>query len=56
MDYEKYLREDRFPVIWCAGCGHGTATKALLRAIDKIGLDNWSTFQSMVERQLGLVW
>jgi 2-oxoglutarate ferredoxin oxidoreductase subunit beta len=39
MDYEKYLRQDRLPVIWCAGCGHGTAMKALLRAIDKLGLD-----------------
>ncbi len=39
MDYEKYLRLDRLPVIWCAGCGHGTALKSLLRAIDKLELD-----------------
>jgi len=39
MDYERYLREDRLPVIWCSGCGHGTAVKALLRAIDKLEWD-----------------
>jgi 2-oxoglutarate ferredoxin oxidoreductase subunit beta len=39
MDYGKYLRQARLPVIWCSGCGHGTAIKALLRAIDRIGLD-----------------
>jgi 2-oxoglutarate/2-oxoacid ferredoxin oxidoreductase subunit beta len=43
MDYGKYLREDRLPVIWCSGCGHGTAIKALLRAIDRIGLDQDNT-------------
>ena len=43
MDYGKYLREDRLPVIWCSGCGHGTAIKALLRAIDRVGLDQDNT-------------
>ncbi|MBN1349116.1 2-oxoacid:ferredoxin oxidoreductase subunit beta [candidate division KSB1 bacterium] len=40
MDYEKYLRKDKFPIIWCAGCGHGIVIKSLLRAIDRIGLSN----------------
>jgi TPP-dependent indolepyruvate ferredoxin oxidoreductase alpha subunit len=39
MDYLKYLRKDRLPVIWCAGCGDGTATKGLLRAIDRLEWD-----------------
>lgn len=37
--YEKYLRKDKFPLIWCPGCGHGIVLKAMLRAIDKIGLE-----------------
>lgn len=31
---EKYLRRDNLPTIWCAGCGLGIATGALLRALD----------------------
>lgn len=38
FDYEKYLRLDKFPLIWCAGCGDGIVFKAILRAIDRIGL------------------
>jgi len=37
-DRNKYLRECRFPVIWCAGCGNGIVLQALIRAIDKMGL------------------
>lgn len=39
FDYDKYLRSDKLPHIWCPGCGHGIVLKALLRAIDKIGLE-----------------
>ena len=39
FDYSKYLRKDKLPHIWCPGCGHGIILKALLRAIDKIGLE-----------------
>jgi 2-oxoglutarate ferredoxin oxidoreductase subunit beta len=38
-DYAKYLRLDKFPLIWCPGCGDGIVLKAILRAIDTIGLD-----------------
>lgn len=38
MDYLSYLRKDRFPHIWCPGCGDGIALKAVLRAIDTLGL------------------
>ena len=37
--YTKYLRNSKFPLIWCPGCGHGIVLKAMLRAIDRIGLD-----------------
>ena len=38
-DIEKYLRRDKFPHIWCPGCGHGIVLQAVLRGIDKLGLD-----------------
>jgi 2-oxoglutarate ferredoxin oxidoreductase subunit beta len=38
-DYEKYLRIEKFPLIWCPGCGDGIVLKAILRAVDRIGLD-----------------
>jgi 2-oxoglutarate ferredoxin oxidoreductase subunit beta len=34
-----YFRQDMLPHIWCPGCGHGTATGALVRAIDRLHLD-----------------
>lgn len=37
FDYTRYLRNDKLPHIWCAGCGHGIVLKALLRAIDATG-------------------
>jgi len=36
---EKYLRVDRLPHIWCAGCGLGIIVSAFLRAMLKSGLD-----------------
>jgi len=35
----KYLRQDRLPHIWCAGCGIGPALNCFLRAIDRAELD-----------------
>src|SRR5512137_531004 len=36
-----YLRPTKkFPNVWCAGCGIGIVMGALIRAIDRIGLDN----------------
>jgi len=34
----KYMRLDRYPTIWCAGCGNGQVVGALLRAIDTLEL------------------
>ena len=39
MDYLQYLRKDKFPHIWCEGCGDGIVLKAILRAINNIGLE-----------------
>jgi len=38
-EFLDYFRMERLPHIWCPGCGHGTVTGALVRAIDKLGLD-----------------
>jgi 2-oxoglutarate ferredoxin oxidoreductase subunit beta len=38
-DTLSYFRQDRLPHIWCPGCGHGTVTGALVRAIERLGLD-----------------
>lgn len=38
-DYESYLRLDKLPHIWCAGCGDGIVLKAILRAVDRLGID-----------------
>ncbi len=36
----KYLRSDKkFPHLWCPGCGDGILMGALIRAIDKMGLE-----------------
>jgi 2-oxoglutarate ferredoxin oxidoreductase subunit beta len=36
----KYLRHDKkFPHVWCPGCGNGIVLGALIRAIDRIGLE-----------------
>lgn len=37
FDYNKYLRPNKLPHIWCPGCGHGIVLKALIRAIDASG-------------------
>ncbi|MCX7025763.1 MAG: 2-oxoacid:ferredoxin oxidoreductase subunit beta [Spirochaetes bacterium] len=39
----KYMRQGRLPHIWCPGCGHGTVTGALTRAIARLKLDKNKT-------------
>ena len=29
FDYEKYIRKNNFPLIWCPGCGHGIVLGSL---------------------------
>jgi 2-oxoglutarate ferredoxin oxidoreductase subunit beta len=36
---DSYLRVDRMPHIWCAGCGIGLATSCFIRGIERAGLD-----------------
>ncbi len=38
FDYNKYIRPNKLPHIWCPGCGHGIVLKSMLRAIDASGL------------------
>jgi len=39
FNYDKYLRVDKMPTLWCWGCGDGVILKACIRAIDKMGWD-----------------
>ncbi|WP_371376418.1 2-oxoacid:ferredoxin oxidoreductase subunit beta [Sporomusa aerivorans] len=39
---EKYYRA-KLPHIWCPGCGNGIVTSAIVKAIDKLGLDQDKT-------------
>lgn len=40
---ERYYLTDRFPHLWCPGCGIGTAAGAFMRAFDRLGLDRDQT-------------
>jgi len=40
---EKYLRKSALPHIWCPGCGNGIVLASILRAIEKLGLDQKKT-------------
>ena len=37
--WDKYLRKDRLPHIWCPGCGIGSILSAFLMAIERAGID-----------------
>ena len=39
FNYDKYLRLEKMPTLWCWACGDGVILKATIRAIDKMG---WS--------------
>ncbi len=39
VNYDSYLRLDKFPLIWCPGCGDGIVLKAILRAVDRMEID-----------------
>ncbi|MGG7048044.1 MULTISPECIES: 2-oxoglutarate ferredoxin oxidoreductase subunit beta [unclassified Campylobacter] len=39
FDYDKYLRTDKMPTLWCWGCGDGVVLKSVVRAIDELGWD-----------------
>ena len=37
FDYDKYLRVDKLPTLWCWGCGDGVILKTIVRAIHSVG-------------------
>jgi len=37
FNYDKYLRTEKMPTLWCWGCGDGVILKSFIRAIDKLG-------------------
>jgi len=37
--YEKFLRKDRIPHIWCEGCGNGIILNCFARALDELNAD-----------------
>ena len=40
LDIYDYLRhKKKFPGVWCAGCGIGIVLAAIIRAVDRLGLD-----------------
>jgi 2-oxoglutarate/2-oxoacid ferredoxin oxidoreductase subunit beta len=39
FNYDKYLRIEKMPTLWCWGCGDGVILKATIRAIEKCGWD-----------------
>ncbi|WP_321778334.1 2-oxoglutarate ferredoxin oxidoreductase subunit beta [Sulfurimonas sp.] len=39
FNYEKYLRLQKMPTLWCWGCGDGVILKSFVRAIEKLGWD-----------------
>jgi 2-oxoglutarate/2-oxoacid ferredoxin oxidoreductase subunit beta len=43
VQYENYLRMNRMPTLWCAGCGDGTILKSLIRALDTLKVDKDQT-------------
>ena len=38
FNYDKYLRLEKMPTLWCWGCGDGVILKAFIRAINKMGI------------------
>lgn len=42
-NFEKYYRQATLPHIWCPGCGNGILLAAIVRAIDKLGLEQDKT-------------
>ncbi|MCK9453540.1 2-oxoglutarate ferredoxin oxidoreductase subunit beta [Sulfurimonas sp.] len=38
FNYDKYLRLQKMPTLWCWGCGDGVILKAFVRAIEKLGV------------------
>ncbi|WP_347487968.1 2-oxoacid:ferredoxin oxidoreductase subunit beta [Desulfoscipio sp. XC116] len=42
-ELERYLRIEKFPHIWCPGCGNGIVLGSMLRAVKRLDLDQDQT-------------
>lgn len=42
-ELQKYFRVNRLPHIWCPGCGHGIVMGALVRALEKLQINQKDT-------------
>ncbi|MCK5855112.1 MAG: 2-oxoglutarate ferredoxin oxidoreductase subunit beta, partial [Sulfurovaceae bacterium] len=38
FNYDKYLRLEKMPTLWCWGCGDGVVLKSFIRAVEKLGI------------------
>lgn len=43
MNWEYYVRENRLPTFWCAGCGYGQVMKSIIEALEKTGATKENT-------------
>ncbi len=43
MKYKDYLVQDKLPLFWCGGCGHGIVLGAIVRAFEELQLDRKNT-------------
>jgi 2-oxoglutarate ferredoxin oxidoreductase subunit beta len=43
MKYQEFIRENRLPTFWCAGCGYGQVMNSMIRAFEKVGVANDNT-------------
>jgi 2-oxoglutarate ferredoxin oxidoreductase subunit beta len=43
MTYMDYLKTEKFPLFWCAGCGNGTVLGAIARAFEELQLEKSKT-------------
>jgi len=50
FNYDKYLRLEKMPTLWCWGCGDGVILKSFIRAVDKMG---WSQDEVCVVSGIG---
>lgn len=37
--FDRYLRQEKLPQMWCPGCGNGIVLQAIVRAVDRSGID-----------------
>lgn len=43
MNHNDFIREDRLPTFWCAGCGYGQVMNSITLALEKAGVTSKNT-------------